>query len=88
MESRPIREGCEERFRTLFRWLDEGEARLDEHSKLISNHGKTIAVLDTRLVGVIEGLEKNNKIMIGLITTLIAQLVGFFVYAVKMGAFH
>jgi|GEM_PF-3830791 len=88
MESSPMREGCAERFRTVDRRLSEGEGRMDAHDKLISDNAKTIAVLDTRLVGVIEGLEKNNKVMIGLITTLIAQLVGFFVYAVKIGAFH
>ena len=82
-----IRDICEERFITINRRLAEGEERMDKMERDIAAIDKISAILDARLINVVEGLESNNQALKWIIGGVVTQLAAFFFYAIKTGIF-
>lgn len=82
-----IRDICEERFATINRRLAEGEGRMDKMERDIASIDKVSAILDARLINVVEGLESNNAVLKWIIGGIVTQLIAFFFYAIRTGIF-
>ena len=96
-----VRLAHEEKFRTVERRLDEGEARMDEHDRQISKMLSISAAFDERFKSLIIEIERTNNNLekqavylekqseqnTWFKRVIIGALVSFFFYAIQTGLF-
>ena len=92
METRPIRDGCDERFKTLFRKEDEQDTRLDDHDKQLAKMLSVSAAFDERFKSLIVEIERTNNNIEKqaeqnkwFMRILVGAFISFFFYAVQSG---
>ena len=71
-----MHEACKERFKNI-------EERLNDGDKIMTEHTTEIAVLKTNMSNLIKSLSGLTKALWGICGTILATLLGFFIWYVQ-----